>query len=102
MVDAGVSEPDSVGLSLAGRLVVVAGVRVDENLDGPRGTIVVAATITAMVAIVRTVLGGQPVDTPGKEILAGMEETFSHQHATNGDAETLCEGTTCNQKSLVS
>ena len=102
MADAGVSKPDSVGLSLVGKLVIIAGVRMDKDLDSTRGTIGVPSIVTAMVAVVRTELGGQPVDTPGQEILASVEETFSDQHATNGNADTLCERTTCNQQSLKS
>ena len=102
VTDAGVSKPDSVDLSLVWQLVIIAGVRMDENLDGPGGTIGVSARVTTMVVVVLTKLGGQPVDTPGQKKLASVEETFSNQHAANGDAETLCEGTTCNQQSLRS
>ena len=102
MADAGVSKPDSVGLSLVWELVIVAGVRMDKDLDGTRGTIGVPSIVTTMVVVVQSILGGQPVDTPGQEVLASVEETFSDQHATNGDADTVCERTTCNQQSLKS
>ena len=90
----GLGEPDASCLTrLAWRLIIliilIAGVRVDKNLDGSRRTASVPATVTAMVAVVRSPPVRQPSQASGDEVLPSVEKTFAEDHASRGNAHAL-------------